>query len=183
MMKARAKLKRCSKCGHKFPATLKYFHHHKGRKDGLHAWCIGCKRSGETERNRRYYEKHRDEILASTRAYALAHPEQQRARQQKWYQAHKELSAQRVKANAIALRKLTLERYGGRCQCCGETQYEFLAIDHIDGGGRAHRRAIPGQSVYRWLKHNNFPKGFQVLCHNCNMAKAFYGACPHQTRL
>ena len=177
------KLKHCSKCGKKLPATLRYFHHHKGRKDGLHAWCISCKREGEKERNHHWYMANREKVLAETKKRTQADPEAQRARHQKWYQAHKELSAQRVKANNVALRRLALAAYGACCQCCGETQYEFLAIDHINGGGRAHRRAIPGQSVYRWLKHNNFPEGFQVLCHNCNMAKAFYGACPHQTRL
>ena len=31
-----------------------------------------------------------------------------------------------------------------------------------------------------WMIKNNFPKGFQVLCHNCNLAKGFYGKCPHE---
>lgn len=31
-----------------------------------------------------------------------------------------------------------------------------------------------------WQRKNNYPKGFQVLCHNCNLAKGFYGKCPHQ---
>ena len=34
--------------------------------------------------------------------------------------------------------------------------------------------------VVRWITKNNSPKGFQILCHNCNMAKGFYGKCPHQ---
>jgi hypothetical protein len=31
------------------------------------------------------------------------------------------------------------------------------------------------------LIKNNFPDGFQVLCHNCNMSIGLYGYCPHQT--
>jgi hypothetical protein len=31
-----------------------------------------------------------------------------------------------------------------------------------------------------WLVKNKFPGGFQVLCHNCNYAKARSGRCPHQ---
>lgn len=77
-------------------------------------------------------------------------------------------------------RDAVLKVYGGYCQCCGETQYEFLAIDHIEGGGMNHRRALRSQNIYPWLIKNNYPEGFQVLCHNCNLAKGFYGACPHQ---
>ncbi len=43
------------------------------------------------------------------------------------------------------------------------------------------QRANPGGSVlYSWLKKQGYPPGFQVLCHNCNLAKGYYGACPHQ---
>ena len=69
-----------------------------------------------------------------------------------------------------------------RCACCGEKTYEFLSIDHIDGGGSKHRRDMKisgGTATTEWLVRNKFPKGFQVLCHNCNMAKGFYGECPH----
>ena len=34
-----------------------------------------------------------------------------------------------------------------------------------------------------WKKiKNNFPKGFQILCHNCNIAKGHYGKCPHEKK-
>jgi len=85
----------------------------------------------------------------------------------------------------IKLRKACLEFYGGsppRCGCCGERTYEFLSIDHIDGGGNKHRREIGGSGTafYRWLVKNAFPKGFQVLCYNCNFAKGHNGTCPHE---
>lgn len=77
-------------------------------------------------------------------------------------------------------RLAALEAYGKVCTCCGEATYEFLAIDHIDGGGKEHRRQLNGTRLEVWLKQNNYPSGFQVLCHNCNMAKGFYGTCPHK---
>jgi hypothetical protein len=79
------------------------------------------------------------------------------------------------------LRLAALERYGPSCRCCGEPHTAFLAIDHIDGGGNAHRRAIGRRSIFQWLRDNGYPSGFQVLCHNCNLAKQFYGSCPHQS--
>lgn len=82
------------------------------------------------------------------------------------------------------LRLMVLEHYGGsppRCKCCGESHYEFLAIDHIEGGGHRERKASGafGKHFYRLLVKNNLPEGYQVLCHNCNNAKGFYGYCPH----
>jgi hypothetical protein len=59
----------------------------------------------------------------------------------------------------------------------------FLVVDHINGEGNKHRRAIgrTGLSFYRWLRTNGYPPGFRVLCHTCNHAYAAYGACPHET--
>jgi hypothetical protein len=66
-----------------------------------------------------------------------------------------------------------------RCACCGETSEEFLAIDHTNGGGNRHRKAINFSPIYQWLKSNKYPMGYRVLCHDCNMSFAFYGYCPH----
>lgn len=65
------------------------------------------------------------------------------------------------------------------CACCGEANIVFLTIDHINGGGGAHRRQI-GKNFYWWLIKNEFPDGFQVLCYNCNMAKRDGAECPHK---
>jgi hypothetical protein len=72
--------------------------------------------------------------------------------------------------------------YGGyKCNCpgCSETHPEFMTIDHIDGNGSRHRREANIKSMYRWLKKNNFPPGFQVLCMNCNFVKRHGKTCPH----
>jgi len=83
------------------------------------------------------------------------------------------------------LRMDALTAYGGtppKCACCGEHRLEFLAIDHSNGDGAAHRRAIGSAPIrkYLWLKKHNYPPGFRVLCHNCNCARGFYGYCPHE---
>lgn len=84
------------------------------------------------------------------------------------------------------LRLSCLVYYSGnppKCACCGENEIKFLAIDHIEGGGTQHRKVMYVEkvgSIYRWLKNNKFPNGFQVLCHNCNSAKGYYGSCPHK---
>ena len=78
-------------------------------------------------------------------------------------------------------RKLALDHYGGKCACCGESRFEFLSIDHINGGGTKHREEIGrGTAMYQWLRRSGWPSGFRVLCHNCNQAIGFYKHCPHQ---
>lgn len=94
-----------------------------------------------------------------------------------WYETHKE----ERKAHHRALKQTILDHYGNICVCpgCGETRFEFLSIDHINGGGTKHRKEI-GKLLYRWLIDNNFPEGFQILCMNCNSSKGYYGYCPHE---
>lgn len=82
------------------------------------------------------------------------------------------------------LRNDVLHAYGNQCTCCGERTKQFLAMDHINNDGAVHKRSLglkSAQAFYTWLRANNYPKhNFQILCHNCNMAKEFYDICPHQ---
>ena len=66
-----------------------------------------------------------------------------------------------------------IEAYGGRCALCGESHWEFLTIDHINGGGAVHRRTTGGGAgLYRMLKKYGWPKDdYRLLCSNCNCSK------------
>jgi hypothetical protein len=80
----------------------------------------------------------------------------------------------------VQLRAAAIEAYGGKCACCGEAEEAFLCIDHVDGGGNAHRRSfVSTTGLLAWLRENEYPAGFQLLCANCNMAKERPGGCPH----
>ena len=83
------------------------------------------------------------------------------------------------------LRKDVLSHYSNNefvCACCGEKEYKFLTLDHIDGGGNEHRRKVghPTYSIYTQLRKANYPDGYQILCHNCNWGKGLYKICPHK---
>ena len=80
------------------------------------------------------------------------------------------------------------------CRCCGEDSHtHFLALDHIAGRKEmdsepelvklGYSSSLMLGTLQTWIIKNNFPKGFQILCHNCNSAKGFYGKCPHETFL
>lgn len=77
-------------------------------------------------------------------------------------------------------RERVIAHYGAKCACCGETTWEFLSIDHMNGGGTQHKKEIGAGRLVEWVIRNNFPTEIQILCHNCNQAKGFYGVCPHQ---
>lgn len=66
------------------------------------------------------------------------------------------------------------------CQCCGVTNYEFLTLDHIHGGGKQERELMNQQQIYIRLRRQGYPKGdFRTLCWNCNCSYGAYGYCPH----
>lgn len=84
---------------------------------------------------------------------------------------------------AARLRQDMLDHYGHRCACCGiDTSDIFLSLDHISGGGADHRRTLKmngGAQFHKWLRDNDYPSGYQILCWSCNGAKRQRPACPH----
>jgi hypothetical protein len=77
-------------------------------------------------------------------------------------------------------REIVISHYGSRCICCGESQFEFLDIDHVRNNGSLHRKIV-GQHMCSWIIENNYPTDLQLLCSNCNHGKAKFGVCPHIT--
>lgn len=105
---------------------------------------------------------------------------------QKWYANNREKVIKQKVSGNLKYRRLArldcIAHYSNGkncCDCCGEKNIEFLAIDHIDGGGGKHRKILK-EYIPLYLKKKGFPKGFRILCHNCNMSKGFYGYCPHE---
>lgn len=75
-------------------------------------------------------------------------------------------------------REKVLDHYGAKCACCGETTYEFLEVDHINGDGKRHRRLV-GMHMMSWIIRHKFPTDLRILCANCNRGIANYKICPH----
>jgi len=148
----------CSRCTEVKP--LAGYYPDPTKKDGHHTICKECVKADRKRRYRADPEKY----LVRNRAYY-------RANRERWREWDRNIRAK------------VLEEYGGACACCGETTPEFLSIDHVHNDGAEHRREIGGygQAIYKWLRREGYPKDgrFQILCHNCNQAKGFYGVCPH----
>ena len=121
---------------------------------------------GLIEYNRNYYTENRERILVEKKLY---------------YSNNKETSNKKTAERRMKQKQEILDNYGKVCQCCGESNPVFLVIDHIDGGGNRQRKSTGGGSrFYNWLKKNDYPLGFQVLCCNCNWGKHIRGICPHK---
>jgi len=76
-----------------------------------------------------------------------------------------------------SVRNKFFDMYGGCCSCCGESEREFLSLDHVEGqigkkkeGHKAYRTAI---------KELRLDK-YRILCHNCNQATKHGKICPHR---
>ena len=105
-----------------------------------------------------------------------------KAKQREYQNANRDKHNARSKAYKARLRDQVLEAYGRTCVCCGEQRSEFLAVDHINGGGTQMRKNGYSSTakIHLFLIQNNFPDDYRLLCHNCNCARGFYGYCPHE---
>jgi hypothetical protein len=101
-----------------------------------------------------------------------------------WYQTNPERARTKARERSRRFRDRALAAYSTTdppsCACCGDSHYEFLCIDHVDGKGSAHRKEVGSSNIYPWLNAHGYPPGFAVLCHNCNIARSIYGTCPHE---
>jgi hypothetical protein len=147
------------------------------------------------EYQRQYREQNRERLKSYDRERKKAEnlsPKEKEAKRERWrtwyYQNQERLQQTinvRTKKAHAKLRYETLQAYSEgepECSCCGETILEFLGLDHVNNDGAAHRKEIGyhALAMYRWARDNGYPPTLQVLCHNCNLAKGFYGRCPHQ---
>lgn len=86
----------------------------------------------------------------------------------------------------LKARQEVISKYGGKCNCCGESNFLFLVIDHINNDGFIERKALygaPSGSGTAWLlrlRRSPVREDLQVLCYNCNSGKAHFGECPHK---
>lgn len=154
-------------------------------RENYNAWMRRYYRSHlekmrEKARNR--YQRNRTKILQYTKRYSETHKEQRKMIHKAWRLKNPTWMRDRLRK----IRTEVLIHYGGnppKCKCCEENTKEFLSIDHINNDGKEHRKTVKASYLAPWIKKNNFPSGFQVLCYNCNLAKGFLGYCPHQNNL
>jgi hypothetical protein len=94
-----------------------------------------------------------------------------------YYQDHRVEILERGHRNYFKRKQIVLAHYGingvANCVRCGNGNIGVLTIDHINGGGNAHRKQIGGSAghIYYWLMNQYFPEGYQTMCMNCQWLK------------
>lgn len=141
-------------------------------------WCKDCHRDKLKERRSRYWARG---LCLCSRPVA-----ENRKRCSRCIESNN--LAKTGAAGSARRRKVkegVFTHYGGKCTCCGESQMQFLSLDHVNNDGAQHRRSLGtmvsgGVSFYYWVRKNGYPSYLQILCFNCNHAKALFGQCPHK---
>lgn len=153
-------MKRCSKCDEHKP--ISEFWKDKAHKDGLTWWCKACCRRS----NANWQRENKGTVNAKTARNFVRNGDRY---------------LEQNRRSRLNRKKRIFAAYGNKCACCGEHRFEFLTIDHINGGGNKHRKEVTGHGTHFhiWLEKNGYPEGFRVLCANCNTSMGFHGYCPH----
>ena len=156
-------------------------------------------RKKQNESDKRKAKRKEPEVKLKTQAWQIKYDSDPKNKLRKKEYAHSPITLARRKTIRDEIRLEVLQYYSKRlsksnipcCRCCGEKSHvDFLAIDHIAGKkemdsepellklGYSSSKKV--EALGNWIKKNNFPKGFQILCHNCNVAKGVFGECPHE---
>ena len=162
----------CRRCGDPFQ-----------RKCGNQHYCERCRGPARAEykrmHDRIYYVWNAEKVKANSRRSELRDPERYRRLKREYMARKTKLISTQVIGH--------YSDWKFACMCCGESERDFLSIDHVAGNGNKMSRelGIPreGYQLYRWLFNNGLPSGFQVVCMNCNLSKGKHGSCVHERNL
>jgi hypothetical protein len=184
-------MKKCLSCGETKP--LDAFPVCSSAKDGRYTYCRNCQaqriayyRSGGQEGTppKGHWGKWEHHTILECSKCGIQKPVAEFRPKRRGYKQPCRACESKLRCERrLSTRLKVIQAYGGQCACCDEQNQAFLCIDHIYNDGYLQRKDSPGFSgdkMYSWLLKQGCPKErFQLLCYNCNGAKAIYGQCPH----
>lgn len=131
-----------------------------------------------------YMEKNKEKNEAYQKEYRAANKEKIQEYNEQYWIDNKEKLNESNKYFRTVLKVKFVELYGGKCNCCGEPDIDFLTLDHVQNDGKTDRGSYKGNyRAYKKAISAFTPDIYQVLCYNCNHAKHNNGGvCPHQRK-
>ena len=90
--------------------------------------------------------------------------------------------AKTERQRTVRVKHDVMQRYGGKCFCCGEDRVAFLTLDHTDDDGAGRRKSGEGGGgqLYKRLLKAPLDPTLRVACYNCNCGRRSTGTCPHK---
>jgi len=140
---------------------------------------------GSSYKGKRYYQSLCKSCAKKAKRISyLKKPEIYREQRTKWRKENIERAKENARKYTKKLKIEAMSRVCGnetiKCNCCDETEIKFLCIDHVNNDGKEDRKKYRTDQLYAKIKKmRSRLKMYQVLCYNCNMAKAFFRICPH----
>ena len=141
------------------------------------------------EYGRKYRKLHYKRISENIKRWCNEHRKHLKEQRMIWREKNREVLRERANRWLRQHRKEwkleVIKKYGGKCDCCGIKDIEFLTIDHIKGNGKAERKKLNSTyAIYRKLHKNPINKNeYRILCMNCNFATRLGNICPHKKRI
>lgn len=118
------------------------------------------------ESDKKYREGHQEKIREYKKKWYINNRDKQIAKAKKNHQENRERTNAINRKSVKKLFNEILDHYGHECFIC--KSIDKLCVDHI-GGCNKNEEYKMGISLWIWIRKNNFPLGFRILCSKCNL--------------
>ena len=110
-----------------------------------------CKKIYVKDKAQKYYIKDRPKQKERYEKYKLKKGIKPKVTVKKSKEEIRQFNNEYQRKLTRQLRLQIIEGYGGKCECCGENRFEFLAIDHLKKTGYFDRKVFKSKcsSFYR----------------------------------
>lgn len=126
-------------------------------------------------------DRNKGKIKEYQKQYCRKNKEAVNKNKRRWRRENKGTYNAQRRRNKKQIKIACFEAYGGCfCKRCDESDLDILCLDHISHNGSEDKRNRVknrkwykggGHMLYRMLKQEKYPPGYQVLCANCNLKK------------